>query len=309
MRRRRYRSAADELAQRAPEAVERGADPRQRDRVVGRERLPALVVGRPEQQARRQPEAQRGRLVPERLAREHRDVVALEQRLGELRAGLDAGAAPARGRGRGRRRRRAGGTSAPAATTSRWAAAATSRCSRRLRRRARATSSGSSSTYAATVLHRGGEARPAPRSPGRSAPAARRRRAAPSGSRAKPMRQPPSAMLLLSPLVTKARSGADLGGAAERAGIVGEVAVDLVARRSGGPARGRSRRPLAPARARRACRSGCPAASARGCPGRCPAARAPASASRSAAGSGTPPACAGIGTSMTRLPASAAWAA
>ncbi len=44
-------------------------------------------------------------------------------------------------------------------------------------------------------------------------------------------------------------------------------------------------------------------------PGRAPMPAASASAARSCAGSGTPPASAPIGTPITRLPAIAAWAA
>ena len=216
--------------------------------------------------------------------------------------------APARGRGRGRSRPDGGRHSAPAATTCSWAAAVTSRCRRRLRATCSRTSSGSSRTCAAACCI--GAARHDQSSLAR--PVSARRASAPSGAVGEPREADAPAAeghALAQPVGHEGALRRQLGRAAERVGIVGEVAVDLVGNDQEVLLARRSRRPPAPARARRACRSGCPAASARGCRDaarRRGRRRAPRGARP---GSGTPPACAGIGTSITRLPASAACAA
>ena len=115
-------------------------------------------------------------------------------------------------------------------------------------------------------------------------------------------------MFLLSPFVTKLRSGTTSAGPRNARGVEREVAVDLVGddeqavalgdaadvldERRGGLRAGR----VVGERGHEDARAGAGAA-------------ASASASSSAAGSGIPPASAPIGTLTTRLPASAAWAA
>ena len=184
------------------------------------------------EQARRHPEAQRARVVAERLALEHGDVVVLEQQRRELRAGAHA-ALLQRGAQRlevgieveGARRRaaeRAGGgdllvgrdrdesVQAPAADD------------------VLADLVGLAEDVGGRVLHRSGEARPHLA----GHPAQRGRRLGAE----RPVRQPaepdpPAAEghALAQPVGDEDALGQQRGGAEQRLGLVGEVAVDLVA--------------------------------------------------------------------------------
>ena len=147
--------------------------------------------------------------------------MALEQVLGEVRAGADAALGERRAAGRevgveveGARRRAAvdpgGGDLAVGGgrdgAVQRTAAGDRSR-----------TSSGSARTCAATACIGAASAdQTAP-----ATPAAAARASSPSGPsaiRAKPIRQPPRAMFLLSPFVTKLRSGTTSAGPRNAAG-------------------------------------------------------------------------------------------
>ena len=142
-------SGLTEGGQRLPKAVERGPDPRQRGRVLGRSASHRSSSVLPVQQARRHAEAQRAGSSPNASP----GSTAMSWRSSSASASCApvatptaARAAAARGPDRGRSRPPGARHSAPAATTSRWAAVVTSRCRRRLRATCSRTSSGSSRT-------------------------------------------------------------------------------------------------------------------------------------------------------------------